>query len=266
MRAFVLMVLVLNVVFFAWQFLADKLESQVSDGAMLLPVVEESAAPSLALVSEVPPTIVVEEPVVLVEASSELVAVEPQLVDVAVSESEPESSLAASIEVEEVVVPPLVAICYSVGPFGQRAEPDELVAMVEQYDFDVAITDREVEKLLGEWVYLVEYGSVQAARDDVKALKAQGIVDVAVARLEDDQLIISLGIFGQQESLARRLLELKALGYVNYQTKERFHLVREYWLVLSGFEGGQQRILADELGVVLSDRFPAAQLTSVGCR
>jgi len=138
--------------------------------------------------------------------------------------------------------------------------------MAVQYGFDAAITARAGESLLGEWIYLTEYGSLQSARDDVTALKGQGIKDVGIARLASGELIISLGIFGKQNTLKRRLAELKALGYVNYQTKKRYRKTEEFWLVLSGFEGDQQRILADELGVALADRFPAAQLAPVGCR
>jgi len=263
MRAFVLMVLALNVAFFSWQFLVkDELDS-----AVLTPPAEVSDVPMLALVSEAP-SIVIDvtpaQPAALVEPP--MVAPEPELelVDVTVGTVMPPLTN-ADID-EEAVDPALVAICYKAGPFKQRAQPRELVSMVERYGFDAAITVRKVESLLGEWIYLTEYASVRSARDDVKALKAQGVVDISVARLEDGQLIISLGIFGKKETRERRLRELKRLGYLNYQTKKHYRKREEFWLVLSGFEGEQQRILADELGVGLLDRFPAAQLAPVSCR
>ncbi len=273
MRAFVLMVLALNVAFFSWQFLLKEALVSEAPEKVLVPSTEVTGALTLELVSEVPPIIIDVTPV------QSVTLVEPPMVE-SKPEPEPEqapepvqldlvgsevlSVVSADVD-EEIAAPALAALCYKAGPFKQRAQPQELVAMAEQYGFDVAVTAREVESLLGEWIYLTEYASVKSARDDVTALKAQGIVDVAVTRLEDGQLIISLGIFGQKETRKRRLHELKMLGYVNYQTKKRYRKREEFWLVLSGFEGERQRILADELGVVLSDHFPAIRLASVGC-
>jgi len=286
MRAFVLMVLVLNILFFGWQYLTDdQLGLDESGGLELKALPEKAAVPSLVLVSEEPAIVIDVKPAAAPseEQSSEAVLLEDKALapepglepEVELESVEIATATATSSElvvspvadvVEEVEPPALIAICYKAGPFKQRAQPQELEAMATQYGFDAAITVREVESLLGEWIYLTEYGSLQAARDDVKALKAQGIKDVGIARLEGGQLIISLGIFGKQETLKRRLSGLKALGYVNYQLKKRYRKVEEFWLVLSGFEGDQQRILADELGVALADRFPSAQLTPVGCR
>ena len=295
MRAFVLMVLVLNVGFFTWQYLADNQWGlEESAGLELKALPEKAAIPSLVLVSE-EPAIVIDvipvQPLAVAESSLEearsegLASEKSALGEAALTGSEAEqepveiatavgSESAASPAVAEVAVevvvevepPALIAICYKAGPFKQRSQPQELEAMAVQYGFDAAITARVGESLLGEWIYLTEYGSLQSARDDVTALKGQGINDVGIARLASGELIISLGIFGKQNTLKRRLAELKALGYVNYQTKKRYRKTEEFWLVLSGFEGDQQRILADELGVALADRFPAAQLTPVGCR
>jgi len=291
MRAFVLMVLVLNVGFFTWQYLADNQWGlEESAGLELKALPEKAAVPSLVLVSEEPAIVIDVIPVQplavaessLEEARSEGLASEKSALEEAAltgSEAEQEpveiatavgSESAASPAVAEVAVevepPALIAICYKAGPFKQRSQPQELEAMAVQYGFDAAITARAGESLLGEWIYLTEYGSLQSARDDVTALKGQGIKDVGIARLASGELIISLGIFGKQNTLKRRLAELKALGYVNYQTKKRYRKTEEFWLVLSGVEGDQQRILADELGVALADRFPAAQLAPVGCR
>jgi hypothetical protein len=291
MRAFVLMVLVLNVGFFTWQYLADNQWGlEESAGLELKALPEKAPVPSLVLVSE-EPAIVIDvipvQPLAVAESSlaearlEGLESEESVLEEAALTGSEAEqapvematavgSEPAASPAVAEVVAevepPALIAICYKAGPFKQRSQPQELEAMAVQYGFDAAITARAGESLLGEWIYLTEYGSLQAARDDVSALKGQGIKDVGIARLANGDLIISLGIFGKQNTLKRRLAELKALGYVNYQTKKRYRKTEEFWLVLSGFEGDQQRILADELGVALADRFPAAQLAPVGCR
>jgi len=291
MRAFVLMVLVLNVAFFGWQYLADNQWGlEESAGLELKALPEKAAVPSLVLVSE-EPAIVIDvipvQPLAVAESSLDearlegLASEESVLEETALTESEVEqepvkiatavgSESEASPTIAEVVAevepPALIAICYKAGPFKQRAQPQELEAMAVQYGFDAAITAREDESLLGEWIYLAEYDSLQSARDDVTALKGQGIKDIGIARLADGELIISLGIFGKQNTLKRRLAELRALGYVNYQTKKRYRKTKAFWLVLSGFEGDQQRILADELGVALADRFPAAQLMPVGCR
>jgi len=261
MRAFVLMILVLNLVLFAWYYFGG--ESQLSEFAPPPRPLEPSVS-TLVLVEETP----LAKPQVA-GRSAEVVQQKPAVAERApvevVEALAPQPEPAAAVENEEKAPPPKIARCYKVGPFEKREQPAELVELVERYGFDAAITAKEVERLFGNWIYLTEYDTIQSARADMKALKEQGIKDVAIARLDDGQLIISLGIYGQQQSLKRRLSELKKLGYVNYQTKKRYRKGEAFWLVLSGFEGAQQQIMVDELGVVLSERSPAAKLTTVGC-
>lgn len=268
MRAFVLMILVLNLAFFGWYYFAGedsmaprpKALPQVESGVQSLVLVKEAAmtnkAPVATVEPEAPPPPVLEKkepPAAAPETMPTLAKVEEK-VAAPVSAPKPEPR------------PVKVAICYKAGPFEKRTAPEALDSMVENYGFEAAITSKKEKQFFGEWIYLTEYGSVQSARDDIVALKEQGIKDVAVTRLDNGELIISLGIYGKKVSLQRRLAELKALGYVNYQTRKRYRSVDQYWLVMSGFEGEKQRILADELGVALKKGGSGANLTIVACK
>ncbi len=257
MRVFVLMLLVLNLAFFCWQYLGDsgqsaedEMSSTSTDSAL--------AGPSLVLVKEaVPPAttrkqveLSAVEPVTEVESPIDEVVIEPQTEVIAAA---------------AMVKPEPVARCYKVGPFEQRQQPSEMALVAERYGFEAAITARQVERLFGEWVYLSGYSTLAAARADVASLKAQGIRDISIARLDEGQLIISLGIFGQQKSLKRRLDEVGALGYVNYQQRKRYRKAEEFWLVLSGFAGEPQQSMLEDLNALLSEHFSAVELQTVDC-
>ncbi len=269
MRAFVLMVLVLNLIFFAWQYLGGSAQ-QGEDEKVVVPTAAEWVVPSLALVSEVP-SIVIEVKEAPSTVQSDVVAVVEQAVvdshQVEQSDSSPEVERVAEADrAAKVAAPPQpVALCYKVGPFEKRTKPLEMVEMAERNGFDTAITARQVERFFGEWIYLADYDTLRAARADVAVLKREGIKDIAIARLDDGRLVISLGIFGQQATLEERLREVEALGYVNHQRRKRYRKAEEFWLVLSGFEGAQQQSMVDELNAVLDERFPAVEVKKVDC-
>ncbi|GEM_PF-1867902 len=285
MRAFVLMVLVLNIAFVAWQYLSGWGEPEIEE-RVVVPSAAEWGAPTLELVSEVPSIVidvkaarptslaasVVEQP--HTEAGADAASVpQPVLEPVPAPETDRASvadKVAAAAlsesnaEVDKVETPPSVR-CYQAGPFEQQSQPQALVALAEQRGFDAVMKGRQERRLLGDWIYLTEYETVSSARADVTALKGQGIEDISIARL-GGELIISLGVYSQEASLKRRLQELKGLGYVNYQTRKSYRNVEQFWLMLSGIEGEQQRMLVDELNAALSERFPQAQLTPLDCR
>ncbi len=289
MRAFVLMVLVLNIAFFAWQYLGGWGESGVEE-RVAVPSAAEWGAPTLELVSEVPSIVIdvkAAQPANLAASAAEPLHPEAGTDAGAVSQfgpdpvlepaSAPETDPApeahkvtaaamseSNVEVDKAEMPQ-PARCYQAGPFGQQSQPQALVSLAEQYGFDATMKARKERRLLGDWIYLTEYETVNSARADVTALKGQGIEDISIARL-GGELIISLGVYSQEASLKRRLQELKTLGYVNYQTRKSYRNVEQFWLMLSGVEGERQRMLVDELNMVLSERFPEAQLTPLDCR
>lgn len=267
MRAFVLMILLFNLVFFTWYYFGEQTQ-QVA--ILSAPTAPEQGTPSLVLVSEVLPEGAAKRPqtnaVAAAKSDSIEVVAEPM---VAVTTAPPQVQSVQSeliSELGEVAVPPQkIARCYKVGPFQQRGEPTGLVEVVERFGFDAAITARQVERFFGEWLYLTGYKTLQAARAEVEVLKRAGVKDIAIARLADRQLIISLGIFGQAATLKRRLREVETLGYVNHQAQKRYRKADEFWLVLSGFEGKQQDSMEDALGAVLAEHFRAVKMKAVAC-
>jgi len=274
MRLFVLMVLMLNITFFAWQYLHGWGEPEMEE-RVLIPSAAEWGAPTLELVSEVPAIVIdvkAVQPMGLAASVAEQSHPEagadagPAQQLRPVPESAPEThKVAAAALSGSKVETPASARCYQAGPFERQSQPQVLVALAEQHGFDVVIKVRQKRRLLGDWIYLTEYETIKSARADVTALKGQGIEDISIARL-DGELIVSLGIYGREVSLKRRLQELKRLGYVNYQTRKSYRNVDQFWLMLSGVEGESQRMLVGELNVVLSERFPQVQLTPLDCR
>lgn len=288
MRAFVLMVLALNIAFFAWQYISGLTSEGAAEEGVLMPAEVKSAAPSLELVSEVPSIVIdvkaaaPEHPPASIAVSQSPVVtatLDPVVAPVAEAkfESKPisdvtvgtpaeiaHSKLAGEVGQVDEVSPLATPLCYESGPFKQS--PQALIAMAEEHGFAAAVVVRNEKQLVGEWIYLTEYETMTPARADVTALKAQGIEDVAIVRLDNGEIIISLGIYGKEASRQRRLDGLETLGYVNYQTRKYYRDIEAFWLVLSGFEGEQQQVLVRELSAALSERSPVAQLAVAECR
>jgi len=201
MRAFLLGLVLLNVVFLLWQMLSDEASIQIPK---TVPGVK-----LLALVSEAKNV----DPVV-----DEAAEIKPESVIVA-NKNPKEKSVSPIIEVPATPAStpkPLVkvaqSICYSLSGFAQKKAADDALKklLTRNYIVKTTVVYPQKSKFL---VYLPSLGSLTNAKKITDDLKKKKIKDFQILALKGKDNGISLGVFRNPEIAEKRVKQIAALGY-----------------------------------------------------
>ena len=104
--------------------------------------------------------------------------------------------------------------CVSAGSFRTRAAATRAAEWLQSQGAEIiAIGHEERSVTTRHWVYLPASPSRKAAAESVAELRAKGVRDVAVARKRGQGFVASLGVFGKEGNMRRRVAQMKKLGY-----------------------------------------------------
>lgn len=248
MRAFCLLLVLVNALYFIW---AQVIDVQVSS---LDRVPIRMAAP--------PPRIVLAK-----EAQSPPAEQEP-----AAQEDEEVADLrevvpprVAPLESPDTVQPreqPQVAredamTCTSVGPFADLGQASQAQATLRSMGFQPRQRVEQGELWTGYWVSVRDLATREAAEEALKTINANGITDVYLMPGSDPPNVLSLGVFSDYQRAQRRSEEVRSIG-LNAQISDRKREGSVFWIDVdlkepgqsidtSVFQVGQSRILRLEL-------------------
>ena len=196
MRIFFVFLLLLNVLYAAWNFLYPvKIATQVK------PLPEDLK--TLQLLSEI------DKP-----APDEFPVSEPESVKI---DSEPES---------KPVLPPS---CYTLGPFKDENIMQQVKGALAETTLELSMRKREESERHRYWVHIPSLGSRADARAMSKRLGKEKIKDFYIVRSGDNKNSISLGHFREKKHAERRLSNLKKRGFeANLEVIYRQYNL--YWL------------------------------------
>jgi hypothetical protein len=200
MRIVFLVLLLANLAFFAWTYLASAavfgeaqlLEHQLRPEAIRLLSPEQVAQAA----KRVPPA-----------AAKQIAQVVPKAPEAEVAAKPPEAQVAAK--------PPervKIAACVELGGFNP-AEVAKAGQALEAFALGPRLSQRRVDEVAGFWVFLPPQANRQGANRKVAELKKLGIDEFFV--VQDDpsfRFAISLGVFKSEEAARSRLQELRAKG------------------------------------------------------
>lgn len=199
MRIFVLILLLLNLGYFAWRMSAEEVEPASA------PLVDPRV-PRLVLLSEHRAQ---QRPVSGLETAP--------AADAGLSEpaaAGPESSSRR---------------CYTLGPLHSEKTAQRLRERLEAAGVTVELRALEQQEVAGYWVYLAPQPSRAAALDLAKALARKGIKDYYVVGPGEYEHAVSLGLFSEQLRAERRAELIRSLGYEPL-TAVRYRSRTLYWL------------------------------------
>jgi hypothetical protein len=119
--------------------------------------------------------------------------------------------------------------CFSLGPFHTIEDRDETRSRI--MEVSARISERETQALVekGYWVFMPPYASLLIANQELLALQALGLKDIAVIYDGDWKNAISLGYFLRQENANRRKKSLEDRRYSPLIRVQRQSEPR-YWL------------------------------------
>lgn len=151
--------------------------------------------------------------------------------------------------------------CFSMGPFSNRLDVEEAVAVLRSAGFQTSQRTAQGEVWLGRWVYIDAIATQDEAEDIVTALSDEGITEAYVIADGNNGNIVSLGVFSEQARAQQRLLDAQALG-LSPVVADRSQPGEVFWVDVTA-DG--RAIAASELPPIEVDPEPQlARCTAVG--
>ncbi len=121
-------------------------------------------------------------------------------------------------------------ICYLAGYFEQKELADSAATWFnQQQQHSASVVQRTTEIAQGTQLYLAVFDNLEGVQKANKVLTQQGIQDHFIVQ-QDNQYIISLGLYKEAASLEKRQKELKAKGYPNVKAVPHYLSAVRYWL------------------------------------
>jgi cell division protein FtsN len=217
MRAFCLLLILANVLYFVWSQMID-VQFNVLD------------RPRVARTAEPPPRIVLAREAQQAEAAANDVSESSQSETRAVALDEP------AAESTEPTAPadsaPSAAetsfTCTSVGPFSDLAEATQAQAALRGANLEPRQRMEQGELWVGYWVSVQQLESRAAAEAAKKTLQSNGITVYLMPGTEPP-FTLSLGVFSDHQRAQRRNAQAKALG-LSPRIEDRMRSGSVYWL------------------------------------
>ncbi|MCC7410310.1 MAG: SPOR domain-containing protein [Gammaproteobacteria bacterium] len=158
------------------------------------------------------------------------------------------------------------ALCMRYGPLRDGAQADTLGRWLGQRDvaWVKRAEDGETRKFF--WVYLEPSASADQAESRLTDLKRRGVTDYMLIRRGGLANAISLGLFSSQESVNRRLAELADRGYQPVVVP-RYETTKVWWLV-TGVRGAADMttLLAGAPVTTAGHEIDCAEIAPAGTR
>nr|WP_298726132.1 SPOR domain-containing protein [uncultured Steroidobacter sp.] len=147
--------------------------------------------------------------------------------------------------------------CSSVGPFADLGQASQAQATLRSMGFQPRQRVEQGELWTGYWVSVRDLATREAAEQALKTINANGITDVYLMPGSDPPNVLSLGVFSDYQRAQRRAEEVRAIG-LTPQISDRKRAGSVFWVDVdlkepgqtidtSVFQVGQSRILRLEL-------------------
>jgi hypothetical protein len=205
MRAFCLILVLANVLFFSWSQLLDV---RVRD-------MERNPVTSVAP----PPRIVLAREVANVEPAVVKRVQPPRVAPLNDSSSAPQQTAALADSMS----------CTSVGPFPDLTEASQAQAALKNAGFEPHQRVEQGELWVGYWVSVQNFENREAAEAAMKLLLGNGMTDVYLMPASDESNVLSLGVFSDYQRAQRRADEIRALG-LEPRIDDRKRAGSVYWI------------------------------------
>lgn len=248
MRAFCLLLLLVNALYFIWSQVIDVHVSSLDR----VPIRVAAPPPRIVLAREAQNGEQAPQPQ---EQEDEPV---PEVRDVVPPQVEPLKS-------ESTVQPPPSSAtaredaltCTSVGPFADLGQASQAQATLRTVGYQPRQRVEQGELWTGYWVSVRDFASRDAAEAALKKLNDSGITDVYLMPGADPGNVLSLGVFSDYQRAQRRAEEVRSIG-LTPQISDRKRAGSVFWIDVdlkepgqtidtSLFQVGQSRILRLEL-------------------
>lgn len=247
MRAFCLLLVLINALYFIWSQVIDVQVSSLDR----VPIRMAAPPPRIVLAKEAQNGAAPEQEPEEEEVVADVREVVPPQV----------APLESPGTVQPAVPPPTarqdVLSCTSVGPFADLGQASQAQATLRTLGFQPRQRVEQGELWTGYWVSVRDFPTRDAAEAALMTLNNNGITDVYLMPGTDPPNVLSLGVFSDYQRAQRRAEEVRSIG-LTPQISDRKRAGSVFWLDVdlkepgetidtSLFQVGQSRILRLEL-------------------
>jgi len=236
LRQIFLLLLLLNVGFFAWQF---QKENHVPV-EMQKDILPDNTAQRLILISELDAGEIEQ----IQQAETDQVKAESQQ---QATQPEPEQDKSF--------------VCYSIGPFTGMNSANEVSLILTESGVTAVTRETEDREHRDYWVHLPAENRLTSARRIVRDLEARKISDIYIVTLENSHFVISLGVFRMEETAQRRYSQFVSMGYTPV-IEDRYNVTTRFWIDV---KDSDPSLLAPELWRDLTTKFPGISRQENAC-
>ena len=245
MRAFCLLLVLVNALYFIWSQVIDVRVSSLDRA----PTRVAAPPPRIVLAREVQQTPPEPEP--------EVQEPVPEIRDVVPPRVEPLESAGTVQPRAPSAMNEDALSCTSVGPFADLGQASQAQATLRSMGYEPRQRVEQGELWTGYWVSVRDFPTRDSAEAALRTLTQNGITDVYLMPGSDPENVLSLGVFSDYQRAQRRAEETRSLG-LNPQISDRKRSGSVFWLDVdlkepgqtidtSVFQVGQSRILRLEL-------------------
>lgn len=121
------------------------------------------------------------------------------------------------------------AVCATIGPFERLETAQVAEERLESFGSAAAVRESGGQIRSGFWVYLPPYSSRSEAKRIEDELRGRNVSDLFIVTGSDQRNAISLGLFSTPERADQRAAEIGRLGYTP-RVAERFRDATVYWV------------------------------------
>lgn len=119
--------------------------------------------------------------------------------------------------------------CFTIGPLHEAAPVEALSRWFDSRGIEVQISALERREVDLYWVFFPPFPSRDEAVARAMEMREKGIADIYVLRKGDMAHAVSLGAFSRQDTLERRVRDLRAKGYQPATTR-RSYATQARWI------------------------------------
>ncbi len=157
---------------------------------------------------------------------------------------------------------PEAKACYTIGPFSIVSDVNRAASFFDGEEITTQQRAAAARRRAGFWVYIPPQPSLQAAREVLRYLQSKGVEDALIIAEGKKENSISVGVFSNPDKAERRREAISALGYP-VEVEPLYRTQPQYWLDLELWT--TTRIPA-EIWARMERRFPSVKVERHACQ
>lgn len=120
-------------------------------------------------------------------------------------------------------------LCYTIGPFKDKTRALEISGRYSSSQIETRLKSSLEKDYMGVMVYIGGHKNRKSALKTARSLAAKGIRDYIIVKVEEEENVLSIGVFGLKKNADRLIGRLKKLKFP-VKSMSRYRERTIYWL------------------------------------